>query len=95
MLSSIASISLIVGGIGIMNIMLASVVERYKEIGLRLAVGAQKKDIRIAVLTESLALSVGGGLVGIFLGVIFGAVNGRLISLYWQVRFHYHHFIWN
>ena len=70
-LSSIASISLIVGGIGIMNIMLASVVERYKEIGLRLAVGAQKKDIELQFLTESLALSVGGGLVGIFLGVIF------------------------
>ena len=66
-LSSIASISLIVGGIGIMNIMLASVVERYKEIGLRLAVGAQKKDIELQFLTESLALSVGGGLVGIFL----------------------------
>ena len=70
-LSSIASISLIVGGIGIMNIMLASVVERYKEIGLRLAVGAQKKDIELQFLTESLALSVGGGLVGIFLGVLF------------------------
>ena len=70
-LSSIASISLIVGGIGIMNIMLASVVERYKEIGLRLAVGAQKKDIELQFLTESLALSVGGGLVGIFLGVVF------------------------
>jgi putative ABC transport system permease protein len=70
-LSSIASISLIVGGIGIMNIMLASVVERYKEIGLRLAVGAQKKDIELQFLTESLALSVGGGLVGIFLGVAF------------------------
>ena len=70
-LSSIASISLIVGGIGIMNIMLASVMERYKEIGLRLAVGAQKKDIELQFLTESLALSVGGGLVGIFLGIIF------------------------
>ncbi len=70
-LSSIASISLIVGGIGIMNIMLASVVERYKEIGLRLALGAQKKDIELQFLTESLALSVGGGLVGIFLGVVF------------------------
>ena len=70
-LSSIASISLIVGGIGIMNIMLASVVERYKEIGLRLAVGAQKKDIELQFLTESLALSIGGGLVGIFLGVVF------------------------
>ncbi len=70
-LSSIASISLIVGGIGIMNIMLASVVERYKEIGLRLAVGAQKRDIELQFLTESLALSIGGGLVGIFLGILF------------------------
>ena len=71
-LSSIASISLIVGGIGIMNIMLASVVERYREIGLRMAVGAQKKDIQLQFLTEALALSVSGGIVGIILGMLFG-----------------------
>jgi len=68
-LSSIASISLIVGGIGIMNIMLASVVERYREIGVRRAVGAHKQDIQLQFLTEALAISISGGVVGIILGI--------------------------
>lgn len=70
-LSSIASISLIVGGIGIMNIMLASVVERYREIGVRMAVGAQKKDIELQFLTEALTISISGGVIGILLGMAF------------------------
>lgn len=70
-LSSIASISLIVGGIGIMNIMLASVVERYREIGLRRAVGAYKQDIHLQFLTEALAVSITGGMIGIILGILF------------------------
>lgn len=73
-LSSIASISLIVGGIGIMNIMLASVVERYREIGVRRAVGAHKRDIHLQFLTEALAISITGGLAGIFLGIAFSYV---------------------
>ena len=73
-LSSIASISLIVGGIGIMNIMLASVVERYREIGVRMAVGAQKKDIELQFLTEALAISITGGVIGIILGMAFSTV---------------------
>lgn len=70
-LASIASISLIVGGIGIMNIMLASVVERYREIGVRMAVGAQKRDIRYQFLTEALVISVFGGFIGIIVGFAF------------------------
>lgn len=73
-LSSIASISLIVGGIGIMNIMLASVVERYREIGVRRAVGAQKRDIHLQFLTEALAISISGGLIGIFVGIAFSYI---------------------
>lgn len=73
-LSSIASISLLVGGIGIMNIMLASVVERYREIGVRRAVGAHKRDIQLQFLTEALTISISGGLVGIILGIAFSYI---------------------
>lgn len=73
-LSSIASISLIVGGIGIMNIMLASVVERYREIGVRRAVGAHRRDIQLQFLTEALAISVTGGVIGIILGITLSYV---------------------
>ena len=69
-LFAIASISLLVGGIGIMNIMLASVLERIKEIGLRLSVGAKKTDIIQQFLFEAIMISVSGGLLGIFIGVM-------------------------
>lgn len=68
-LGAIAGISLLVGGIGIMNIMLASVMERIKEIGLRLSIGAQKTDIITQFLFEAMMISVSGGLVGVMLGV--------------------------
>jgi len=68
-LGAIASISLLVGGIGIMNIMLASVMERIKEIGIRRAVGAKKIDIMLQFLIEAVAISLSGGIIGIFLGV--------------------------
>ena len=69
-LAVIAGISLLVGGIGIMNIMLASVYERIKEIGLRRAIGATRKDIVIQFLFEAVMVSVIGGILGIFLGII-------------------------
>lgn len=73
-LSSIASISLLVGGIGIMNIMLASVVERIREIGVRRAVGALKQDIKFQFLTEALTISISGGIIGIILGIAFSYI---------------------
>lgn len=69
LLGSIAAISLLVGGIGIMNIMLASVLERTREIGIRRAVGAKKQDIMQQFLTEAVMLSITGGLIGVLLGL--------------------------
>lgn len=68
-LGAIASISLLVGGIGIMNIMFASVMERIKEIGTRLAIGAQKKDIVVQFLAEAVLISVIGGVIGVIIGI--------------------------
>ena len=70
LLGAIAAISLIVGGIGIMNIMLASVMERTREIGIRRAVGARKKDIMSQFVVEAVAISITGGLIGVVLGVV-------------------------
>ncbi len=70
LLFSIASVSLIVGGIGIMNIMLVSVTERTKEIGIRMAIGAKASDIRLQFLIESFILSIFGGIVGVLVGII-------------------------
>jgi putative ABC transport system permease protein len=85
LLAAIAAVSLLVGGIGIMNIMLVSVTERTREIGLRLAVGAKPADIRLQFLVEALALAVTGGLIGVSLGV-FGA--WRLATSFgWEVLY--------
>jgi putative ABC transport system permease protein len=79
-LAGIAAISLLVGGIGIMNIMLVSVTERTREIGLRKALGARKFDIQLQFLTESAMLSVFGGLIGIGLGWLLGEIVGAVAA---------------
>lgn len=80
LLGAIASISLLVGGIGIMNIMYVSVTERTREIGLRMAVGGRGKDILMQFLIESTLLSILGGVIGIFLGVGASKLIGILMS---------------
>ena len=72
LLGGIASISLVVGGIGVMNVMLVSVTERTKEIGIRKSLGAKKKDILIQFLIESVVICILGGVIGILIGVGLG-----------------------
>ncbi|MGK0190349.1 MAG: putative ABC transport system permease protein [Verrucomicrobiales bacterium] len=89
-LGSIAAISLLVGGIGIMNIMLATVTERTREIGVRRALGAKKRDIVRQFLIETVVLSVGGGLIGVLLGILVPvivsmATDMKTVITWWSV----------
>lgn len=86
-LGAIAGISLIVGGIGIMNIMLASVMERIREIGVRRATGATKKDIVFQFLSEATFISITGGLIGILLGVIMAKVITSMTGILTVISF--------
>lgn len=80
LLASVASVSLLVGGIGIMNIMLVSVTERTREIGIRASVGATPSDIRFQFLVEALILSLCGGIVGVILGITGAEVTSKIAS---------------
>ena len=80
-LGSIAAISLIVGGIGIMNIMLATVTERTREIGVRRALGAKRKDITAQFLVETVVLSLGGGLLGVIIGIMVPIAVSQLANM--------------
>ncbi len=87
MLTGIAGISLLVGGIGIMNIMLVSVTERTREIGIRMAMGAKRRDIRLQFLSESIILCLVGGVIGIILGWIASISASSLMRLPMSISF--------
>ena len=80
LLAGIASVSLLVGGIGIMNIMLVSVTERTREIGLRMAVGATEEAVRMQFLSEALVLSLFGGTLGVFVGILGSTAVSKMLQ---------------
>jgi len=86
LLSALAAVSLIVGGIGVMNVMLASVAERTREIGIRVAVGARRRDVLSQVLAESITLSVLGGMIGLLVGIVASALIAKAAGWPMEIR---------
>jgi len=86
LLSALAAVSLIVGGIGVMNVMLASVAERTREIGIRVAVGARRRDVLSQVLAESITLSVLGGLIGLLVGIVASGLVAKAAGWPMEIR---------
>ena len=88
LLGSIAAISLLVGGIGIMNIMLATVMERTREIGIRRAIGAARKDILAQFISEAVAISITGGIIGVFFGLAISSSISVITDVKTSVTFY-------
>ena len=83
LLAAIAAVSLLVGGIGIMNIMLVSVTERTREIGIRLAIGALERDVLTQFLVEAVVLSAFGGVIGVGFALVVSSLGARALGLPW------------